>query len=162
MTPAKRETSSLSTIIIRRKMRIFTYTNYIYEILLILSFVQAVYAGCFKFRKFRKGDKGDKGGKGKEQVSCQSNETVASQKPDNWPKNAATEIFPASVNMKRLRKGSKPIEPKQIQQALRAHREQFHAYHVTHRDFAATFATGTEYSNTQMAKDALQMAHTSD
>jgi len=46
------------------------------------------------------------------------------------------------------------IKFKKVQGALLTHREELHAYHLTHQNYAATHATGSQWSQSQIAKDA--------
>lgn len=139
-------------------MRIYNYITYVAEILLILLCTQNVNAGCIKRIKTRKGGKASE----KENLASKKNNPIAGHKSDSWPNNAAAEDFPTPIKAKRLRKGGKAIKFEKIQHALRSHREELHAYHLTNGNLAATHAIGSKWSNAQIAKDAEQMVNTSD
>lgn len=89
----------------------------------------------------------------KSSPSSESNPTIHS-----WPDTTPAVNFPSPIKTPgtgvSLSKERIPIDRKHVHHTIRMHREELKAYHLLHRNYAATHGIGTAWSQSQIIKDA--------
>lgn len=75
-----------------------------------------------------------------------SSSIITHEKPHTWPNTSSGVNFPAPIRTPGTNNGRKPIDREHVRNTIAMHREEMNAYHMLHRDYAATHGIGTPWS----------------